>query len=85
MYYVYIIKSKKNDKLYIGYTNDLKRRFQEHNEGKSTYTKKFTPWTLMCYEAYLSSEDARERERQLKHHGKAWSQLKRKINHSVKN
>jgi len=35
MFYVYILKSEKDGKLYIGYTNDLKRRLEEHNSGKN--------------------------------------------------
>jgi putative endonuclease len=83
MYYVYVIKSQKNSKLYIGFTNDLKRRLIEHNSGKSKYTKHFIPWVLVYYEAYVSSGDAKERERQFKRYGKAWGQLKPRIKYSI--
>ncbi|KKW02929.1 MAG: hypothetical protein UY37_C0009G0003 [Candidatus Beckwithbacteria bacterium GW2011_GWC2_49_11] len=39
MYYVYVIKSYKNERHYIGHTNNLKRRIHEHNSGQSKYTK----------------------------------------------
>lgn len=52
--------------LYIGNTNDLKRRFKEHNSGKSAYTKKFLPWDLIYYEAHMNKQDASRREKYLK-------------------
>jgi len=39
MYYVYILKNSKDDNLYLGYTNDLKRRLKEHNTSLSKATK----------------------------------------------
>lgn len=65
-YYVYILRSKKSDGLYIGYTNDLKKRFQEHNRKLNFSTKALTPWELIHYEAYLNESDARRREKYLK-------------------
>ena len=49
--------------MYIGYTNDLKRRLKEHNEGKNFSTAPRKPFKLIYYEAYLNKEDAKERER----------------------
>lgn len=63
MWYVYIIKSEKNNKLYTGITNDLKRRIKEHNckiGGK--YTKKNGPFSLIFYEAFLNKKDAMKDE-----------------------
>ena len=65
-YYVYILKSLKNGSLYIGYTSDLKRRFKEHNDGKSLTTKPFRPYKLIFYEAFRSRIDAKNREEYLK-------------------
>ncbi|OHA57591.1 MAG: hypothetical protein A2441_01860, partial [Candidatus Veblenbacteria bacterium RIFOXYC2_FULL_42_11] len=62
MHYVYILKSKKNGKLYKGYTNDLKRRLKEHKVGKSVFTKQNGPWELIYYEAFEKKEDARREE-----------------------
>ncbi len=62
MYYVYILKSDKNGKLYKGFTNDLKRRVQEHKFGKSVFTKNNGPWRLIYYEAFISKIDARREE-----------------------
>jgi len=83
MYYIYILKSKTNNKLYIGFTSDLRKRLLDHNNGKSNFTKKFIPWKLVYYEAYTSEKDAREKERQLKYHGKAWKSLVERINYSI--
>ena len=66
MYYVYILKSERNGKLYKGLTGDLKRRIREHNSGNSTFTRANGPWKLVYYEAFLSKEDARREELFLK-------------------
>ncbi len=67
MYYVYIIESESNKKLYKGLTNDLKRRLNEHNSGSSTFTSNNGgPWKLIYYEAFLRKEDARREELFLK-------------------
>ena len=58
MYYVYILKSKKDNKLYVGKTKDLRRRFSEHNSGKVISTKNRTPFELLFYEAFKSKTDA---------------------------
>ena len=66
MYFVYILESLKNDSLYIGYTDNLKRRFLEHNRRENISTKNGAPWKPIHYEAYVSQEDAERRERYLK-------------------
>ena len=82
MYYVYILKiisnneSKDKRKLYIGSTDDLKRRLKEHQKKKWIFV-------LIYYEAFLSEKDAREREKQLKHFGKAYQELKKRIENSL--
>ena len=83
MYYVYLLKSQKNSSLYIGYTKDIERRLKEHNAGLVEYTRKYLPWTLIYYESYISLEDARKREKSLKYFGKAYSQLKNRIETSL--
>ena len=84
MFYVYIIKSKKDGNLYTGSTNDLKRRFFEHNKGLCKSTKTRIPFQLVYYEAYVSEKDARGREHNLKLRANALSQLKRRIKNSLK-
>lgn len=66
MFYTYILQSEKSGKMYIGYTKDLRKRFKEHNDGKSTYTKGRGPYKIIYYEACLNEDDARSRELYLK-------------------
>ena len=65
-YYVYILRSIKDGKWYTGFTADLRKRFTQHNNNKSTYTKGRGPFELIYYEAYKNKTDARSREKQLK-------------------
>ena len=84
MYYVYIIKSKVDEDLYFGSTNDLRKRFAEHNSGKVFSTKHRKPFELVYYEAYKAEKDARNREHNLKLRANALNQLKRRISKSLK-
>jgi len=79
MFYVYVLKSDKDGDIYVGYTNDLKRRLEEHNNEheKATYLK--TPFQLVYYEAYRERADAKTREKQLKRHAGAMTHLKKRI------
>ncbi len=52
--------------MYIGFTINLKRRFQQHNEGKTKSTAKRRPFKLLFCEAYISKKDAMRRERYFK-------------------
>ena len=66
MHYTYILKSKNDGKYYTGSTNNLRKRFWQHNNGKSSYTKGRGPYSLIYYEACLHEDDARSRELFLK-------------------
>jgi putative endonuclease len=83
MFYVYVLKSQKDEELYIGSTNDLKRRIKEHQNGKSFSTKLRRPFELIYYEAYKNEKDAREREQCLKLRGNARRFLKERISKSL--
>ena len=65
-YYTYVLKSKKDGKLYTGFTNDLRKRLSEHNSGKSIYTKSRGPFVVIYYEACFLKEKAMSRELFLK-------------------
>ncbi len=83
MYYVYILVSRKTKRPYIGYTKDLKQRFQSHNSELSKYTAKYRPWGLAYYEAFASKTDAQDREQSLKKYTNSFSILKKRIKRSL--
>ncbi len=66
MFYVYVIYSDKLRKRYTGSARDINTRLQEHNSGKSKFTKAGIPWKLVYYESYQSNHEARRRELFLK-------------------
>jgi len=66
MFYTYVLQSEKNKKWYTGFTSDLRKRFKEHNNNLSTYTKGRDPFDLIYYEACLNEDDAKAREKYLK-------------------
>lgn len=71
MYYTYILLSKKDNKFYSGYTEDLKLRFESHIKGLIKSTKYRRPLRLVYYEACLNQQDATKREKYFKtYHGK---------------
>lgn len=70
MFYTYVIsctdpKLNKNI-FYVGYTEDLKNRFQEHQAGEVKTTKKYSNIRLVYYESCINEKDARKREKELK-------------------
>jgi len=83
MHYVYVIKGERNKHIYVGNTNDLERRIAEHNRGSIYSTKKYGPFKLVYYEAYLDKTDALNREHKLKHHGSVIGHLKRRLRNSL--
>jgi len=66
MYYVYIIYSPETNKIYKGFSEDLKIRIKQHNNGNVKSTKSGRPWKLIYYEAFLNETDARREELFLK-------------------
>ena len=66
MYYAYVLISKKDGKMYTGYTKNLKLRLEQHNNGRVQSTKGRQPLKLIYYEACLNQQDATHREKYLK-------------------
>ena len=67
MHYVYLLRSEvRPNQTYIGLTDNLKNRFNSHNEGANKHTSKYRPWNLVCYTAFQSRDRAAEFERYLK-------------------
>ena len=68
MFYTYVLYSVKFDKLYVGQTNFLQMRLEEHNRGLSNFTKRYKPWQLIHYEEFKTRSEAMKREKELKSH-----------------
>jgi predicted GIY-YIG superfamily endonuclease len=66
MWYVYFLKSLSHDFLYIGSTNYLRRRLEEHNNGLSVSTKHYVPFEIEAYIAIKTESKARELEKYFK-------------------
>ena len=71
---VYVLHSKKYDKIYIGRTTNLPERFKSHNElGTKGWTIKFRPWTIVHTEEFETKHEAMKREKELKSaKGRQW-------------
>ena len=67
MFYVYLLESMSTPgQRYVGFTTNLKQRFDDHNAGKSSHTTKFKPWRLVTYIAFSDRANAENFERYLK-------------------
>jgi len=74
MFYVYLIRNKQTRELYLGYTDNLPRRLEEHKDKNPD---------LLYYEAYKARIDAQTREMKLKQRGQGIRWLKSRIKHSL--
>ncbi len=84
MQYVYVLRSKTDNDLYIGCTKDLRKRIELHNSGKIMATRNRKPLYIIYYEAFLNKHDAFNREQWLKT-GWGRNQLKKILNNYLKN
>ena len=77
MYTVYVLHSTTYEKIYIGYTSDLRKRMLSHNHlSHKGWTRKYRPWRLIHQEEYDSKRSAMQRERELKGaKGREWIRL----------
>ena len=66
MFYTYVLRSEKDGKLYIGWTDNLERRVREHNSGKTPSTRPRLPFNLVYYEACVDMKKAIAREKYFK-------------------
>ena len=62
MYTVYILQSLKDNRTYVGYTNNLNRRIKEHNTGQVESTKNRIPFKILLTENFENGTNAKERE-----------------------
>ena len=73
MFYVYVLYSVKFERYYVGMTNRLEDRLNEHNTGKTRSTKAFMPWDIVHKEFFETRDKARIREKYLKSSaGRRW-------------
>jgi len=67
MFTVYVLHSPAHDKIYIGYSSNLTKRFLSHNKlGTKGWTIKFRPWVLIHSESFETKAEAMKREKELK-------------------
>jgi len=79
MFYAYVLQSLTDNFTYIGSTEDLKKRFKEHNSGKTKSIKHRLPFKLVYYEAYETKYLARKREIELKKNSSKKEELFKRI------
>ena len=73
LYYCYILSNKNRTVLYIGYTEDLMKRVEQHKNGTGTnFTKKYNVTQLIYVEEFKNKKETKKREKQLKNWHKEW-------------
>jgi len=65
-YFVYVLYSKESQKTYVGITNNVERRLNQHNYGYHLYTRRYLPWKVIYTEEYNDRKTARSKEKYLK-------------------
>ena len=80
MYFVYLLQSVRYKTYYVGFTSRIDLRIIEHNAGKTPSIRYGIPWNLVYFEGYANRSSAIIREKQLKHHGKGISVIKKRLN-----
>ncbi|WP_084163894.1 GIY-YIG nuclease family protein [Olivibacter sitiensis] len=66
IYYVYALRSKRDGRIYVGFSSDVERRLVQHNTGKTKSTKGHIPWQLVHIEEIADRSAAREKEKHYK-------------------
>jgi len=82
-FYIYLLRSKKDNSFYIGFAENLKERIEKHNQGMVQSTKNIKPMELIYFEGYKSKKDALTREKRLKQFAKGFSSLKSRLSNSL--
>jgi putative endonuclease len=82
MFYVYILKSLSDGKYYVGHTNNIERRIEDHNRGKNKSVRNRGPFEIIYKEEFPARLEAIRRERQIKSYkgGEAFKRLLSKCN-----
>jgi putative endonuclease len=66
MFFVYVLRSEKDGRLYKGYCEDVQKRLKEHNSGRVSSTKAYRPWKVVYTETFITEEEVLAREKYLK-------------------
>jgi predicted GIY-YIG superfamily endonuclease len=66
MYYVYILKSQKDQSYYTGFTHDLQTQIANHNKGKQKFSAQKAPYELNWYCVFKNKKKALDFEKYLK-------------------
>ena len=66
MFFVYVIRSEKDGRFYVGMSENVEKRILQHNKGMTFSTKGFRPWKLFLFEKFETRDEARKREVYLK-------------------
>jgi putative endonuclease len=66
IFITYILKSNSVNKTYVGHTDNLERRLNEHNQGNSAFTKSYKPWSVIHKENFNNIEESIKREKYFK-------------------
>lgn len=77
-FYIYVLQSFRDSSCYIGFTENLKQRFEDHNSGKNPSTKYKVPFELIYFEGYRNKSDALGREKFLKS-GSGWRFIRKQL------
>ena len=83
-YYLYILKSLKDLGYYIGSTDNIEKRFKEHNAGKTKSIKHRIPFVIVYNEKYSKKKEAKQREIKLKGNYQIRRELLLKLGFKVK-
>ena len=66
MFYVYVINSLLRNYIYVGLTNNIERRLNQHNNGENKTTRPYSPFELILTEQFQTRKEARVREKYFK-------------------
>ncbi len=66
MFYVYVLRSVPSGRFYIGSTENIENRLNEHNNGEVKATRSYRPWNIVYTESFVTRSEAYRRERQIK-------------------
>lgn len=82
MFTTYVLQNVVSKRFYIGSTNNIERRLEEHNRGQTRSTKQKGRWILIHKEQYSTRKEAKKRERMIKSY-KGGNAFKKMVGNAV--